>query len=54
MIPQHLEENVHYRELRLRPVNFQRNTLGTRNFLDRLGHSKTLKVSTSFQSFFLY
>ncbi|EJW86723.1 hypothetical protein WUBG_02367 [Wuchereria bancrofti] len=43
MIPQHLEENLHYRELHLRPINFQRNTLGTRNFLDRLGHSKTLK-----------
>ncbi|KAK6107289.1 WD domain G-beta repeat family protein [Brugia pahangi] len=43
MIPQHLEENLLYRELHLRPINFQRNALGIRNFLDRLGHSKTLK-----------
>uniref|UniRef100_A8QG79 WD and tetratricopeptide repeats protein 1, putative n=1 Tax=Brugia malayi TaxID=6279 RepID=A8QG79_BRUMA len=47
MIPQHLEENLLYRELHLRPINFQRNALGTRNFLDRLGHSKTLKNSLS-------
>ncbi|VDN05624.1 unnamed protein product [Thelazia callipaeda] len=42
MIPEHLEWNIRRRELNCKFLNFQRRVIGTRNFLDRLGLSKTL------------